>query len=80
MDSQCSVLPIECFITIVGPHTSIGNISLQFINNSAELAGNALYGGQFDKCRLYFRSNCDPNFHICNAYILLIVMMHLKNC
>ena len=58
-DSQCSLgssVPFECFITIDGPSTSISNISLYFENNSADITGSILYGGQIDQCRLYFRS------------------------
>ena len=65
-DSQCFIVPIECFITIGGSSASIHNISLYFIDNSAKSTGSVLYGGQFDKCRLSFRTNCNPNIHICN--------------
>ena len=54
--SQCiNVIPIECFLTIGSD--SLSDIALEFTNNSAKVSGNSLYGGQFDRCRLYFGMN-----------------------
>ena len=58
-DYQCSLrssAPLECFITIDGPYTSITNILFHFEDNSAGTTGSILYGGQLDRCRLYFKS------------------------
>ena len=55
-DSQCtygSLEPIACFIAIYSPYASADNISLCFVNNSADFTGSVLYGGDFDICRLY---------------------------
>ena len=73
-DSQCSlgsIVPIECFITIDGPFVSTEDISLYFENNSAGITGSVLYGGQLDKCRLFFRnstSNEQPHQCTYNAH------------
>ena len=59
-DYQCSLgsaVPIECFIIIDSHSVSTNNISLHFENNSAGVTGSILYGGQLDRCRLYFMSN-----------------------
>ena len=55
--SQCSIseVQIECFISIGSDF--LADISLTFINNSAKISGNSLYGGQLDSCRLYFGSS-----------------------
>ena len=54
--SQCTnAVPVECFVTIGSD--SFENISLKFVNNSAMMSGNALYGGLMDSCRLYFGTN-----------------------
>ena len=69
-DYQCSLrlsVPIECFMTIDGPSTSISNISLHFINNSAGITGSILYGGQLDQCRLYFKSTTTNQSDLCDA-------------
>ena len=71
-DDQCSLrstVSIDCFITIESdnPFTSlaipviISNISLYFIDNSAETTGSVLYGGQFDKCQVYIMTSSYPN-------------------
>ena len=79
-DYQCSLgssVPLECFITIDGPSTSTSNISLHFVNNSAGITGSILYGGQLDRCRLYFKSTttianqsyqCDCQAHSYSEY------------
>ena len=59
---------LDCFIIIDGPLASISNVSLHFVNNSAGLTGSVLYGGQFDKCRLFFKSNSNPNISACNTH------------
>ena len=59
-DSQCSlgsILPIECFLSIHGDNNTTRNISLLFLNNSAGSVGSTLYGGQLNKCRLYYRTD-----------------------
>ena len=54
--SQCTnIVPVECFVTIGSD--SFENISLNFLKNSAQMSGNALYGGLMDSCRLYFGNN-----------------------
>ena len=58
-DYQCSLgspVPLECFMTIDSPSTSTSNILLHFENNSAGITGSILFGGQLDRCRLYFKS------------------------
>ena len=57
------------------PYASTNNISLHFVNNSAEFTGNVLCGGQFDKCRLYFwpRTEATQSIMLINTE-----MMHLK--
>ena len=60
-NSQCS-LPgstVEYFITIDSPISTVSDISLHFENNSAGSTGSILYGGQFDKCRLFFRTSTE---------------------
>ena len=67
-DYQCSLgspVPFKCFMTIDGPSTSISNISLHFINNSAGSTGSILYGGQLDQCRLYFKSTTTNQSDLC---------------
>ena len=57
-DSQCllgSTIPIECFLSISNYATA--NISLLFLNNFAGFVGSTLYGGQLNKCRLYYGTN-----------------------
>ena len=71
-DSQCSLgstAPIECFITIDGPSVSTNNISLHFESNSAGFAGSIPYGGQFNKCRLFFKTITreNPDLFGCQA-------------
>ena len=54
--SQCiNVVLIECFLSIGSD--SLGDISLEFTNNTAKVSGNSLYGGQLDSCRLYYGMN-----------------------
>ena len=69
-DSQCSLgtTKLDCFIIIDGPLASISNVSLHFVNNSAGSTGSVLYGGQFDKCRLFFKSNSNSNISACNTH------------
>ena len=70
-DSQCSLgtTKLDCFIIIDGPLASISNVSLHFVNNSAGSTGSVLYGGQFDKCRLLFKSNySNPNISASNTH------------
>ena len=69
-DYQCSLVssvPLECFMTIDGPSTSISNISLHFINNSAGITESILYGGQLDRCRLYFKSITTNQSDLCGS-------------
>lgn len=68
-DYQCSLgSTVECFITIDSPISTISNISLHFENNSAGYTGSILYGGQFDKCRLFFKTNTEqPDLCACKA-------------
>ena len=59
-DLQCllgSLVPIECFISIQNSHATTRDILLHFEYNSAGSAGSILYGGQLNKCRLYYRTN-----------------------
>ena len=56
-DFQCLLAPLECFLSIQSSDPTTENISLHFENNSAESTGSTLYGGQLNKCRLYYRTN-----------------------
>ena len=59
-DFQCSLgslVPLECFLSIQSSDPTTENISLHFENNSAGSTGSTLYGGQLNKCRLYYSSN-----------------------
>ena len=76
-DAQCSLgstVPNDCFITIDGPFASISDISLHFIDNSAETTGSVLYGGQFDKCRMYFTTSSNPNINIIHNDVALEIL------
>ena len=71
-DSRCSLgssAPIECFMTIDGPSTSTSNILLYFISNSAGITGSILYGGQLDRCRLYFKSTDTNQSDLCDCQV-----------
>ena len=64
VDSVASIrcineVPIKCFFTI-GSNSLFG-ISLTFTNNSAKMSGNSLYGGQLDRCRVYFSNLLDSS-------------------
>ena len=82
-DSQCSIgstLPIECFLSI----DSTINILLNFSNNSANSTGSTLYGGQLNKCRLYYGTNYNRDEcgnRACNGYSddALGVFMNISN-
>ena len=52
--SYCNtpVLTEECFFQLPGQNLSSNDVQLVFINNSADIAGNALYGGVIDNCKL----------------------------
>ena len=52
--SYCNtpVLTEECFFQLPGQNLSSSDVQLVFINNSADVAGNALYGGVIDNCKL----------------------------
>ena len=66
-DSQCSLgstIPIECFLSI--SNYAAANISLLFLNNSAGVIGSTLYGGQLNKCRLYYGTNYSRDKTSCN--------------
>ena len=55
----------QCFISFAtASSNSIGNVSLVFVNNSAGQGGSVLYGGELDKCVLYYSGN-DTN---CNTH------------
>ena len=57
---QCSLgslVPLECFLSIQSSDPTTENILLHFENNSAGSTGSTLYGGQLNKCRLYYRTN-----------------------
>ena len=60
-DFQCSqtpLVPLECFLSIQSSDpTTESNILLHFENNSAGSTGSTIYGGQLNKCRLYYRTN-----------------------
>ena len=66
-DSECSTHSIECFLSIIVLSYSNSSdyaaknmlLSLLFFNNSAESTGSILYGGQLNKCRLYYRYSLD---------------------
>ena len=53
--SYCStpVFNEECFFQLPGQNLSTSDVQLVFINNSADIAGNALYGGVIDNCKLF---------------------------
>lgn len=42
----------ECFLSVKGSSTR--SMSILFVNNSAEYSGSTLYGGELNKCRLWF--------------------------
>ena len=54
-------------MTIDGPSTSTSNISLHFINNSADITGDILYGGQLDQCRLFFKATATNQSDLCDS-------------
>ena len=54
---QCLLAPLECFLSIQSSDSTTENILLHFDNNSARSTGSTLYGGQLNKCRLYYRTN-----------------------
>ena len=57
---QCSLrslVQLECFLSIQSSNPTTENILLHFENNSAGSTGSTLYGGQLNKCRLYYRTN-----------------------
>ena len=54
---QCPLAPLECFLSIQSSVPTAEYISLHFENNSAGSTGSTLYGGQLNKCRLYYRTN-----------------------
>ena len=59
-DFQCSLgsrVPLECIVSIQSSDPTTENILLHFENNSAGSTGSTLYGGQLNKCRLYYRTN-----------------------
>ena len=59
-DFQCSLgslVPLECFLSIQSSDPTTENILLHFENNSAGSTGSTLYGGQLNKCRLYYRTD-----------------------
>ena len=56
-------------MTIDGPSTSISNISLYFEDNLAGFTGNILYGGQLDRCRLYFKSTDTNQSDLCDCQV-----------
>ena len=59
-DYQCSLGSIvECFIAIDSLSISTSKISLHFENNLAGFTGSILYGGQFDRCRLFFKTSTE---------------------
>ena len=60
-DFGCSTLSIECFLSIYSSisYYVVKNMSLLFFNNSAESTGSILYGGQLNRCRLYYRYSLD---------------------
>ena len=60
--------------------------SLLFINNSAKFGGSTLYGGQLNKCRLYYitnftRDECGNWPRACHDYTddTLGIFMHMSN-
>ena len=63
MHCSDSDIPItnECFISIRGYATDLTNISLFFVNNSAAYNGSTIYGGELNKCRLWFTTNDDTD-------------------
>lgn len=73
---------MECFIIIDDSFDSTRSISLHFENNSAEFTGSVMYGGQLDKCRLFFKNttikpdqcNCKPLDYSDNALETLMNM------
>ena len=60
---QLAYLVLKSFHLIELNSTS--NIQLSFINNTAELAGTVLYGGNLDHCRRHImgRRASDSNTH-----------------
>ena len=62
------------------------NPSLLFINNSAKFGGSTLYGGQLNKCRLYYitnftRDECGNWPRACHDYTddVLGIFTHMSN-
>ena len=73
-DIQClleSLIPAECFISIHSFNADTTDISLHFENNSAGSTGSTLYGGQLNRCWLYFRTSNELDMcgnQLCNSY------------
>ena len=61
----------ECFISFAtASSNSIENVSLVFVNNSAGQEGSVLYGGELNKCILYYSgndTNCNKQVYSKNA-------------
>ena len=57
--SDYSTLSIECFLSIYSKNSdyAVKNMPLFFFNNSAESTGSILYGGQLNRCRLYYKQS-----------------------
>ena len=65
-DSQCLMIPTvrrECSIAIeLGSlFAPIRNISLRFVNNSANVTGSDIYGGHLFKCKKFIRASSNPD-------------------
>ena len=59
--SQCSTgsVPIDCFVSFSSTDPLEDDISFTFVNNSARVRGSVLYGGNLNKCRLYYGVSTD---------------------
>ena len=64
-----SARPVDCFIQIEGLHKSSNNIivpdnvSIILENNTAEVAGDSIYGGSLETCYLEYSSKDSPNLN-----------------
>ena len=86
-DFQCSLgslVPLECFVSIQSSDpTTENDISLHFENNFAGSTGSTLYGGQLNKCRLYYRTNYTTDKcgnRPCHGYSDDALQLFMKNC
>ena len=79
-DSIACYLSPESFISFgnASSNKSIENASLVFINNSAGQEGSVLYGGELNRCLIYYPEN-DTDYHmhgkqVCSKYAMEMFM------